>query len=265
MREQYSIDINETFLGKPVTVCGWVNKRRDHGGVIFVDLRDREGLLQIIFNPENQVVFREAETLRSETIICVTGLVRARPEGMINAEIATGNIELVASELTILSIPQATLPFVLDDEKVSEEVRLKYRYLDLRSPVMQRNIRFRAKVNHFIRNYFEEHGFIEVETPMMTKTTPEGSRDYLVPSRVYKGKFYALPQSPQLFKQLLMMAGFDKYYQIVRCFRDEDLRADRQPEFTQLDVEMAFSDEAMIKNVAETMVRDAFKKLLNID
>lgn len=264
MREHYSIDINENFIDKTVTVCGWVNKRRDHGGVIFVDLRDREGLLQIIFNPDNQAMFSEAETLRSEYIICVKGLVRARPSGMINAEIPTGKIELVATALTILSSAH-TLPFVLDDAKVGEEVRLKYRYIDLRTPTMQHNIRFRAKVNHFIRNYFEGSGFIEVETPMMTKTTPEGSRDYLVPSRVHKGKFYALPQSPQLFKQLLMMAGFDKYYQIVRCFRDEDLRADRQPEFTQLDVEMAFSDEAMIMNVAEVLVRDVFKTLLEVD
>lgn len=263
MRDKKTLEVSTSLIDQTITVCGWVNKRRDHGGVIFVDLRDCDGLLQVVFNPEDKAVFEKAETLRSEYIIAVKGRVRARPAGMVNPEMATGEVELVAENLIIFSAPQAPA-FVLEDEKVGEETRLKYRYLDLRRSQMQKNIRFRAKVNRFIRDYFDDNGFAEIETPMLIKTTPEGSRDYLVPSRVHKGSFYALPQSPQIFKQLLMMSGFEKYYQIVRCFRDEDLRADRQPEFTQLDVEMSFCDEEAVKQVAEKLIRDLFKTLLDV-
>lgn len=264
MREFYSKEVNETKAEQQVTVCGWVNKRRDHGGVIFVDMRDREGLLQIVFNPDNKTLFALAETLRNEFIIKVRGTVALRPEGMINADMATGKIELIANELEVLSTAQ-TPPFVLDDEKVGEETRLKYRYVDLKRLQVQKRIRFRAAVNRLIHEYFDANEFIEIETPMLIKTTPEGSRDYLVPSRVHKGNFYALPQSPQIYKQLLMMSGFDRYYQIVRCFRDEDLRADRQPEFTQLDVELAFCDENMVKGVCERFIHQLFHELLHVE
>jgi aspartyl-tRNA synthetase len=235
MRSHYCGQVDESLLGREVTVAGWVHRRRDHGGVIFVDLRDRDGLLQIVFDPEAPAVFAEAERLRSEFVIRVTGKVRARPPGTVNANLASGRIELLAAQLELLNRSEP-LPFQLD-ETVSEEVRLRYRYLDLRRDVMSARLRLRHRLTRAMRAYLDGHGFIDLETPMLTKATPEGARDYLVPSRTHPGKFFALPQSPQIFKQLLMISGFDRYYQIVRCFRDEDLRADRQPEFTQLDIE----------------------------
>ena len=260
MRSHYSGQVNEELLGREVQVAGWVHRRRDHGGVIFVDLRDREGLLQIVFNPEAAAVFAEAERLRNEYVISVTGLVRERPAGTVNPNLASGRVELSARSIELLNRSEP-LPFQLD-EQVGEEVRLRYRYLDLRRDVMNQRLRLRHKLTRSMRGYLDAHGFVDLETPMLTKATPEGARDYLVPSRTHPGKFFALPQSPQIFKQLLMIAGFDRYYQIVRCFRDEDLRADRQPEFTQLDIETSFLTQDEIMAIMEGLVRHFFREVL---
>src|ERR1700755_1599236 len=262
MRTHYCGHVDERLIGQEVTVAGWVHRRRDHGGVIFVDLRDREGLLQIVFDPDAAGIFKEAERLRSEFVIKVKGRVRERPAGTINANLASGRVELLALELEVLNRSEP-LPFQLD-ETVGEEVRLKYRYLDLRRDVMNQRLRLRHRITKSMRHYLDDHGFIDLETPMLTKATPEGARDYLVPSRTHEGKFFALPQSPQIFKQLLMIAGFDRYYQIVRCFRDEDLRADRQPEFTQLDIETSFLTQDAIMGLMEGLVRYFFKEVLNV-
>jgi aspartyl-tRNA synthetase len=263
MRSHYCGQVNESLIAQDITVAGWVHRRRDHGGVIFVDLRDREGLLQIVFNPSNASVFADAERLRSEFCIKIRGRVRARPEGTVNPNLPSGQVELVAAELEILNRSE-TPPFH-HDEVTNEELRLKYRYLDLRRDLMQQRLRLRHRVTQAMRGYLDAAGFIDMETPMLTKATPEGARDYLVPSRTHAGQFFALPQSPQLFKQLLMMSGFDRYYQIVRCFRDEDLRADRQPEFTQLDIETSFMTEHEITDLMEELARHFFKSVLNVD
>jgi aspartyl-tRNA synthetase len=262
MRSHYCGQVDESLLGREVTVAGWVHRRRDHGGVIFVDLRDREGLLQIVFDPGAPDVFAEAERLRSEFVIRVAGKVRARPPGTVNANLASGRIELLAAQLELLNRSEP-LPFQLD-ETVGEEVRLRYRYLDLRREVMSARLRLRHRLTRAMRAYLDGHGFIDLETPMLTKATPEGARDYLVPSRTHPGKFFALPQSPQIFKQLLMISGFDRYYQIVRCFRDEDLRADRQPEFTQLDVETSFLAQPDIMALMEGLIRHCFAEVLAV-
>jgi aspartyl-tRNA synthetase len=263
MRSHYCGQVSDQLLGQEVTVAGWVHRRRDHGGVIFVDLRDREGLLQIVFDPDAAAVFKEAERLRNEFVVQVKGRVRARPAGTANAHLASGAVELLASELNVLNRSEP-LPFQLD-EQVGEEVRLRYRYLDLRREVMSQRLRQRYALTRAMRAYLDSHGFIDIETPMLTKATPEGARDYLVPSRTHPGKFFALPQSPQIFKQLLMIAGFDRYFQIVRCFRDEDLRADRQPEFTQLDVETSFLPQDEIMRLMEGLVRHCFKEVLAVE
>ncbi|MFI4879786.1 MAG: aspartate--tRNA ligase [Steroidobacterales bacterium] len=260
MRSHYCGQVNEQLLGQDVTVAGWVHRRRDHGGVIFVDLRDREGLLQLVFDPDASEVFKEAERLRHEFVVRVTGKVRARPAGTVNANLASGRIEVLAREIEVLNRSEP-LPFQLD-EQVGEEVRLRFRYLDLRREVMSQRLRLRHRLTRSMRAYLDANGFIDVETPMLTKATPEGARDYLVPSRTHPGKFFALPQSPQIFKQLLMIAGFDRYYQIVRCFRDEDLRADRQPEFTQLDIETSFLSQDDIMGLMEGLVRHFFQEVL---
>ena len=261
-RTHYCGQLNESFKGETVQVCGWVHKRRDHGGIIFIDCRDRTGLLQVVFNPEQAALFKQAESLRNEYVIAVQGQLSLRPEGTENKQLSSGKVELHATQLTVLNTA-LTPPFSMD-EMVSEEVALRYRYLDLRRPEMQARFLLRTKVVSFIRRFLEEKGFLDLETPILTKATPEGARDYLVPSRVHPGEFHALPQSPQLFKQLLMMSGFDRYYQIVRCFRDEDLRADRQPEFTQLDMELSFCDEETIQTLTETLISDLFKELLQV-
>ena len=263
MRSLYCGEPNETHLDQEVTLCGWVHRRRDHGGVIFVDLRDHKGLVQIVFDPDREAVFATAERVRNEFVLKVTGRVRSRPEGTINADMPTGQVEVLGLELEVLNAAE-TPPFQLDDQDVNEELRLRYRYIDLRRPEMQEKLRLRARVTHAMRSYLDENGFIDVETPIMTRSTPEGARDYLIPSRTYPGEFFAMPQSPQLFKQLLMMGGVDRYYQIARCFRDEDLRADRQPEFTQLDIETAFTDEDGIMSLTETMVRELFRDVLDV-
>ena len=262
MRSHYCGQVDAALADKEVEVAGWVHRRRDHGGVIFVDLRDREGLLQVVFDPEEAAVFAQAERLRNEFVIRVKGRVRARPAGTANTHLASGAVELLAKEIEILNRSEP-LPFQLD-ETVNEEVRLKYRYLDLRREVMSQRLRLRHRITRAMRSFLDEHGFIDLETPMLTKATPEGARGYLVPSRIHPGKFFALPQSPQIFKQLLMIAGFDRYYQIVRCFRDEDLRADRQPEFTQLDVETSFLSQSAIMDLMEALVRHLFKEVLNV-
>jgi aspartyl-tRNA synthetase len=263
MRSHYCGQVNEKLLGQVVSVAGWVHRRRDHGGVIFVDLRDRAGLLQIVFHPEQASVFQEAERLRSEFVIRVTGTVRERPTGTVNNNLASGKVELVAQELELLNRSEP-LPFQLD-EQVNEEVRLRYRYLDLRREIMSERLRLRHRLTRSMRGYLDAHDFVDLETPMLTKATPEGARDYLVPSRTHPGKFFALPQSPQIFKQLLMIAGFDRYYQIVRCFRDEDLRADRQPEFTQLDIETSFLAQDEIMELMEGLVRHFFQEVLDVE
>jgi aspartyl-tRNA synthetase len=262
MRSHYCGQVNEQLVAQSVSVAGWVHRRRDHGGVIFVDLRDREGLVQIVFNPSAQGVFEVAEKLRHEFVVRVRGLVRERPEGTVNPNLASGRVEIVAAEVELLNRSDP-LPFQLD-ETVNEEVRLRYRYIDLRREVMSQRLRLRHRITRSMRGYLDAHGFIDIETPMLTKATPEGARDYLVPSRTHPGKFFALPQSPQIFKQLLMMAGMDRYYQIVRCFRDEDLRADRQPEFTQLDVETSFLSQAQIMQLMEELVRTLFAEVLGV-
>jgi aspartyl-tRNA synthetase len=264
MRTHYCGDVNRSHLDQTVTLCGWAHRRRDHGGVIFIDLRDREGLVQVVCDPDRAMTFATAESVRSEFVLKITGLVRNRPEGTVNPNLSTGEIEVLAQGIEILNA-SAPIPFQLDDENLSETVRLTHRYLDLRRPAMQKNMMLRYQVSKTLRHALDEQGFIELETPMLTRSTPEGARDYLVPSRVHPGHFYALPQSPQLFKQLLMVSGFDRYYQIVKCFRDEDLRADRQPEFTQVDIETSFLTEQQITDLVETMVRSLFKTVLDVD
>ncbi|MCP4077202.1 MAG: aspartate--tRNA ligase [Gammaproteobacteria bacterium] len=264
MRTHYCGELNSTHIDQQVTVTGWVNRRRDHGGVIFVDLRDREGILQVVFDPDDAEMFANAERVRNEFVLKVTGKVRSRPEGTINKDMPTGEIEILGLQLEILNESE-TPPFQIDDADVHDDIRLKYRYIDLRKPEMQERMRLRAKVTHFMRSFLEGDGFLDIETPMLTRATPEGARDYLVPSRTHQGQFFALPQSPQLFKQLLMMSGMDRYYQIVRCFRDEDLRADRQPEFTQLDIETSFMNEDDIMSEMEKMMQGLFKDVLDVD
>ena len=263
MRTHYCGELNTAHLDRDVTLVGWAHRRRDHGGVIFVDLRDREGRVQVVFDPDAEDTFATAERVRSEYVLQVTGRVRLRPEGTVNPDLSTGEIEVLGKQLTIINAAE-TPPFHLDDDTVSEEHRLRYRYIDLRRPEMLSRIRLRAAVTRELRNFLDNNGFLDIETPILTRATPEGARDYLVPSRTHPGEFFALPQSPQLFKQLLMMGGMDRYYQIVRCFRDEDLRADRQPEFTQLDIETAFMDENAIMTLMESMIRGLFDKVLGI-
>ncbi len=264
MRSHYCGQVTEQLVGQTVTVCGWVHRRRDHGGVIFIDLRDREGLLQCVFDPDTREAFAAADRLRSEYVVQIVGRVRPRPTGTENAGMSTGKIEVLGQSVELLNRAE-TPPFHPDDETVGEDTRLKFRYIDLRRPEMQKSLRLRHEVIKRIRNYMDAQGFIDVETPILTKATPEGARDYLVPSRTHPGKFFALPQSPQLFKQLLMMSGLDRYYQIARCFRDEDLRADRQPEFTQLDVETSFLSQDAIMQLIEGLVKDIFQNLLDVD
>ena len=264
MRSQYCGRIDRSFLGQTVTLYGWVHRRRDHGGVIFIDLRDREGLVQIVCDPDREETFRVADSLRNEFVVRVEGKVRERPAGTINTNLVSGEIEVLASTLEVLNAAQ-TPPFMMDEEQLSENVRLQYRFLDLRRPQMQANLRLRHQATRAIRHYLDENGFIDVETPMLYKSTPEGAREFLVPSRMHDGQFYALPQSPQLFKQLLMIAGYDRYYQIVKCFRDEDLRADRQPEFTQIDIETSFLNEREIQDLMEGLIRHLFKSVMNIE
>lgn len=264
MRTNYCGLTTEELLGQTVSLCGWVHRRRDHGGVIFIDLRDREGLVQVVCDPDRAAVFATAESVRNEFCLRITGLVRARPEGTTNANLKSGKIEVLAHDVEILNA-SVTPPFQLDDDNLSETTRLTHRVLDLRRPQMQNNLRLRYKVAMEVRKFLDANGFIDIETPMLTKSTPEGARDYLVPSRVNAGEFFALPQSPQLFKQLLMVANFDRYYQITKCFRDEDLRADRQPEFTQIDCETSFMSEQEIRDLFEEMIRLVFKNTLNID
>lgn len=265
MRSHYCGHLNESHIDQTVTLCGWVHRRRDHGGVIFLDLRDREGIAQVVVDPDTEEPFARADRVRSEFVIRLTGRVRHRPEGTTNPEMPTGMIEVLGKELEILNASE-TPPFQLDEHtNVGEDVRLKYRYMDLRRPEIQQRLAFRSKVTTAIRNFLDQQGFLDVETPILTKATPEGARDYLVPSRTHPGSFFALPQSPQLFKQLLMVSGMDRYYQIAKCFRDEDLRADRQPEFTQIDIEASFVNEEDVMGVAETMVRKLFQEQLGVD
>ena len=264
MRTNYCGLINENYLDQTITVKGWVHRRRDHGGVIFIDLRDREGIIQVVIDPDTPEAFALADSVRNEYVLSITGRVRARPEGTKNDKMISGGIELLAKEIEILNTA-ATPPFLIDDENISENVRLTNRIIDLRRPIMQNNLRLRYRVAMGVRRYLDSQGFIDIETPMLTRSTPEGARDYLVPSRVFPGEFFALPQSPQLFKQLLMVAGFDRYYQIVKCFRDEDLRADRQPEFTQIDLETSFLNEEEIMDITENMVKTVFQEALTVD
>jgi aspartyl-tRNA synthetase len=263
MRTEYAGLVDAKFVGQTVTLFGWVHRRRDHGGVIFIDLRDREGLVQVVCDPDRAGVFANAEKVRNEYCLKITGSVRKRPEGTINPNLVSGEIEVLAQDLTILN-PSVPIPFQLDDDNLSETTRLTHRVLDLRRLPMQKNLMLRYKVAMAVRRFLDAHGFVDIETPMLTKSTPEGARDYLVPSRVHPGDFFALPQSPQLFKQLLMIAGFDRYYQIVKCFRDEDLRADRQPEFTQIDIETSFLDETEIRALMEEMIRVVFDEVLGV-
>ncbi|OAM22804.1 aspartate--tRNA ligase [Eikenella corrodens] len=264
MRTNYCGLISEQYLDQTVTVKGWVHRRRDHGGVIFIDLRDREGIVQVVIDPDTPEAFALADSARNEYVLSITGRVRNRPEGTTNDKMVSGKIEILAKEIEILN-PAATPPFMIDDENISETVRLQNRVIDLRRPVMQRNLRLRYQVAMGVRRYLDAQGFIDIETPMLTRSTPEGARDYLVPSRVHPGEFFALPQSPQLFKQLLMVAGFDRYYQITKCFRDEDLRADRQPEFTQIDLETSFLNEDEIMDITEGMAKQVFKDALGVE
>jgi len=264
MRSHYCGHVNAGHLKQTVTVCGWVHRRRDHGGVIFVDLRDREGLVQIVCDPDRRDTFAKAETLRNEFVLRVTGVVRPRPQGTVNPNLASGEIEVLAHEIEILN-PSLTPPFQLDDDNLSETVRLTHRVIDLRRPQMQQNLILRYRTSMAVRRYLDAAGFIDIETPMLYKSTPEGAREFLVPSRVHAGQFYALPQSPQLFKQMLMIAGFDRYYQITKCFRDEDLRADRQPEFTQIDIETSFLTEIEIRAMMEDMLRAVFREALGVE
>ncbi|MFW5400059.1 aspartate--tRNA ligase [Yersinia sp. 1252 StPb PI] len=263
MRTEYCGQLNLSHVGQSVTLCGWVNRRRDLGGLIFIDMRDREGIVQVFFDPDHKAAFEQASELRNEFCIQITGTVRARPDSQINKDMSTGEVEIFANALNIINRSE---PLPLDSNQTnSEEQRLKYRYLDLRRPEMADRLKTRAKITSFVRRFMDSHGFLDIETPMLTKATPEGARDYLVPSRVHKGKFYALPQSPQLFKQLLMMSGFDRYYQIVKCFRDEDLRADRQPEFTQIDVETSFMTADQVREVMEKLVRELWQETNGVE
>ncbi len=264
MRSHYCGLVNRQLLDQTVQLCGWVHRRRDHGGVIFIDLRDREGLVQVVCDPDRAESFSLADSLRNEFVVRVVGRVRERPAGTVNTHLVSGEIEVLATSLEILNAAQ-TPPFMMDDENISENVRLQYRFLDLRRPQMQGHLRLRHQAARAIRNYLDDHGFIDIETPMLYKSTPEGAREFLVPSRMHDGQFYALPQSPQLFKQLLMVAGYDRYYQIVKCFRDEDLRSDRQPEFTQIDIETSFLGEREIQDLMEGLIRDLFMKVMAVD
>ena len=265
MRTHYCGSVTEALIDETITLCGWVDRRRDHGGVIFLDMRDREGIVQVVFDPDTEEAFALADKVRSEYVLKITGRVRARSEATVNPAMPTGKIEVLGKELQLLS-SAATPPFPLDaHQSVGEDVRLKYRYMDLRRPEMQKNLMMRAGITSSIRRYLDDQGFLDIETPILTRATPEGARDYLVPSRTHGGKFFALPQSPQLFKQLLMVSGFDRYYQIARCFRDEDLRADRQPEFTQIDIETSFLEERDIMELTESMVRSLFSEHLDVD
>ena len=265
MRSHFCGELNESNVDEDVVLCGWIHRRRDHGGVIFLDLRDREGLAQVVYDPDTKESFKIAEGVRNEFVVEVKGRVRLRPSGTINDEMPTGRIEILGNELKVLNASE-TPPIQLDEHaEVGEDIRLKYRYIDLRRPEMAARLRFRSKVGNTIRNFLDNNGFLDIETPLLTKATPEGARDYLVPSRTHQGRFFALPQSPQLFKQILMASGMDRYYQIAKCFRDEDLRADRQPEFTQIDVETSFMDEDQIMGIMEAMIRHTFKKTLNVD
>ena len=264
MRTHYCGELNKNHLGKEVTLCGWAHRRRDHGGVIFVDLRDRKGLAQIVIDPDTVEAFKTAESIRNEFVLKVTCKVRLRPEGTINKNLPTGEVEMLASEIEILNT-SLTPPFMLDDDSITESIRLEHRFIDLRRDEMQGNLRLRYDISKNIRQFLDKEQFIEIETPILTRSTPEGARDYLVPSRVHQGEFFALPQSPQLFKQILMVSGFDKYFQIAKCFRDEDLRADRQPEFTQIDIEASFVNEADIMNITENMIREMFFKVMKIE
>ena len=265
MRTHYCGQLNEALDGQEITLCGWVHRRRDHGGVIFLDIRDREGLAQVVFDPDRAEAFAKADRVRSEYVVKITGKVRMRPEGARNANMASGAIEVLGYDLEVLNEAE-TPPFPLNEySDVGEETRLRYRFIDLRRPEMAAKLKLRSSITSSIRRYLDDSGFLDVETPILTRATPEGARDYLVPSRTHAGSFFALPQSPQLFKQLLMVAGFDRYYQIAKCFRDEDLRADRQPEFTQIDIETSFLDEADIMAITETMIRQLFKEVLNVE
>ena len=264
-RTTYCGLVRSAHIDEEITICGWVDRRRDHGGVIFLDLRDREGIVQVVFDPDAGDFFAQADKVRSEYVLKVTGKVRARSEATVNANMGTGEIEVYGTHCEILNAAVKP-PFQLDDQvTVGEDVRLKHRYMDLRRNEMQNSLRFRSKITSSIRNYLVDHGFLDIETPIMTRATPEGARDYLIPSRTHPGQFFAMPQSPQLFKQLLMVAGFDRYYQIAKCFRDEDLRADRQPEFTQIDIEASFIDEEDIMSITETMIRGIFSEHMNIE
>jgi len=264
MRTEYCGTTDARYLGQVVTLFGWAHRRRDHGGVIFIDLRDREGLVQVVSDPDRKETFAVADSVRNEYVLRVKGLVRRRPEGTVNPDLKSGEVEVLAHEIEVLNAA-STPPFMMDDEQVSEEVRLKYRFLDLRRPAMQRILRMRHKTARAVREYLDDAGFVDVETPVLYKSTPEGAREFLVPSRIHDGQFYALPQSPQLFKQLLMVAGYDRYYQIVKCFRDEDLRADRQPEFTQIDIETSFLTEREIQDIMEGLIRHVWKRVLDVD
>ena len=265
MRSHFCGELNESNVDEDVVLCGWIHRRRDHGGVIFLDLRDREGLAQVVYDPDTKESFKIAEGVRNEFVVEVKGRVRLRPSGTINDEMPTGRIEILGNELKVLNASE-TPPIQLDEHaEVGEDIRLKYRYIDLRRPEMAARLRFRSKVGNTIRNFLDNNGFLDIETPLLTKATPEGARDYLVPSRTHQGRFFALPQSPQLFKQILMASGMDRYYQIAKCFRDEDLRADRQPEFTQIDVETSFMDEDQIMAIMEAMIKHTFKKALDVD
>ena len=264
MRTEYCGLVTEALMGQTVSLCGWVNRRRDHGGVIFVDLRDREGYVQVVCDPDRPEMFALAEGLRNEFCIQVKGVVRARPEGTTNEQLKSGRIEVLCHEIVVLN-PSVTPPFQIDDDNLSETTRLTHRVLDLRRPQMQKNLMLRYRVAMEVRKFLDAHGFVDIETPMLTKSTPEGARDYLVPSRVHDGHFFALPQSPQLFKQLLMVAGYDRYYQITKCFRDEDLRADRQPEFTQIDIETSFLTEEEIRAMFQGMIQSVFKHAMDVD
>ncbi len=264
MRTNYCGLIDRKYLGQTVSICGWVHRRRDHGGVIFIDLRDREGLVQVVCDPDRAETFQVANSLRNEFVVRIEGKVRERPAGTVNSNLVSGEIEILATGMEVLNASQ-TPPFMMDDEQLSENVRLQYRFLDLRRPQMQKNMRLRHQAARAVRNYLDDNGFIDIETPMLYKSTPEGAREFLVPSRMHDGQFYALPQSPQLFKQLLMVAGYDRYYQIVKCFRDEDLRADRQPEFTQIDIETSFLGEREIQDLMEGLIRKLFKSVLDVE
>ena len=262
MRTHYCGELNRAHIDQEVILCGWAHRRRDHGGVIFIDLRDNKGLAQIVIDPDTKEAFSTAESIRNEYVLKVTCGVRLRPEGTTNKNLPTGEVEMLASTVEILN-PSLTPPFMLDDDTITESIRLEHRFIDLRRDQMQKNMKLRYDISKNIRQYLDKENFIEIETPILTRSTPEGARDYLVPSRVHHGEFFALPQSPQLFKQILMVSGFDRYFQIARCFRDEDLRADRQPEFTQIDIEASFVNEEDVMNIAESMIRQMFKEVMD--